>query len=143
MRTSGPPKKPTALKVRTGNPGRHRLPKNEPKPDEANTACPAWLKGTARAKWKTLAPHLKKLGLLTVLDLDQLAVYCRAYAEYRHAEAEIAKLNGALTIASRQGTSIGTPASRFRPGPTRGCSRGWAPLAPVSLRPDRRASRTP
>ena len=109
MRTSGPAKKPTALKERTGNPGKRALPKNEPKPDAASVACPAWLDGEASAKWKTLAPHLKKLGLLTALDLDQLAVYCRAYAEYRHAEAEIDKLHGKLIETTESGRSFRNP----------------------------------
>lgn len=87
MRTSGPHKKPTALKRRTGNPGKRALPENEPKPHEASTVCPAWLKGKAREKWETLAPHLKQLGLLTALDLDQLAAYCESWAEFRHARS--------------------------------------------------------
>ena len=109
MRTSGPPKKPTALKMRTGNPGKRALPNNEAQPVEASTVCPRWITGTAREKWKEPALRLKQLGLLTALDLDQLAAYCRAYAEYRHAEAQIDKLRGRFTEMSDSGRSFRNP----------------------------------
>ena len=84
------------------------MPKNEPKPDEASTVCPRWIIGTAREKWKEPAPRLKQLGLLTALDLDQLAAYCESWAEFRHAKSEIRKLKGDL-IQTVKGSSYRHP----------------------------------
>jgi hypothetical protein len=40
MTFTGPPPKPTALKLLEGNPGRQKLPKNEPQPTELPTLDP-------------------------------------------------------------------------------------------------------
>jgi P27 family predicted phage terminase small subunit len=41
-------------------------------------------------EWWCCAPHLHRLGLLTVLDHMPLAAYCVAYARWRQAEEAIA-----------------------------------------------------
>jgi phage terminase small subunit len=71
----GRPPKPTRLKVLQGNPGKRSLPKNEPKP-AAGAAPPPWMSPAARKEWARLAPRLLKLGLLTELDAEALAILC-------------------------------------------------------------------
>ena len=51
------------------------------------TACPAWLRGdpTARAIWKSEAPRMIQLGLLTSADRMLFAALCERAALYRRA----------------------------------------------------------
>ena len=55
--------------------------------------CPAWLDIMAKREWRRIAPVLKKLGLLTVIDRTALAGYCQSYARWRNAEMLITKHN--------------------------------------------------
>ena len=84
----GPPKKPTALKVLEGNPGRQRLNKAEPK-FTGDATCPAWLSPEAKAEWKRIAPAPKNLGLLTNADRATMAGYCSCWADFREAEEKL------------------------------------------------------
>lgn len=85
MMKPGPPKKPTALKVLEGNPGKRPLPKNEPKPVPIAPKCPTWLHKDAKKEWKRIAPQLERLGLLTQIDMAALAGYCESWAQYKKA----------------------------------------------------------
>ena len=71
------PRKPTALKLVTGNPGRRPLPQNEPKPT-GKPLQPKWLRGRAAKIWKEIAPQL---FWLAEADSHKLAVWCGLYAE--------------------------------------------------------------
>ena len=72
--------KPTRLKVLTGNPGKRRMNKHEPKPEPAVPECPNELGPVARREWDRLASELGKLKILTALDRAALAANCGAYA---------------------------------------------------------------
>ena len=74
---SGPPPKPTALKLLAGNPGHRKLNDKEPKP-AIGAAPPAWIKAdpVLLAKWKFHAPRLTRLGLLTEIDDTALGMVC-------------------------------------------------------------------
>lgn len=88
MRKPGPPPKPTALKLVAGNPGKRKLPENEPQPDTLDdVAPPPHLVGDARREWKRLAPELKRAGLLTRLDVPALIMYFELFGVYRAALA--------------------------------------------------------
>lgn len=77
----GRPRKPTALRILTGNAGKRPLPKNEPKP-ELGASPPPWLTTPAAvAEWDRLAPRLFKLGLLTEVDGEALALLCAHLAD--------------------------------------------------------------
>jgi len=88
---SGPPPKPTALKVIAGNPGKKALPKGEPKPKVEMPAMPRHLSTEARIEWERLGPVLVRLKLLTRLDRAAFAAYCQAWARHVEAEEQIAK----------------------------------------------------
>ena len=90
---AGRPRKPTALKILQGNPGRRPLePEKEPQPDAAIPVCPAGLSKRALAEWHRITPHLYKLGLLSEIDLSGLAGYCICFGELFEAEAMIKKV---------------------------------------------------
>jgi P27 family predicted phage terminase small subunit len=62
-----------------------------PKPRRKLPRCPAFLTGTAELCWKRTAVELYDAGLLTVIDTDALAMYCKAYARWLEAEEQVAK----------------------------------------------------
>ena len=45
-------------------------------------ACPAWLDAVARREWRRIVPDLKRLDLLSNVDVTSLAVYCDAVSHY-------------------------------------------------------------
>jgi P27 family predicted phage terminase small subunit len=88
---SGPKPKPTALKVIQGNPGKRRLPKNEPKPRRIAPDPAAYLDADAVKVWKELAPELEAVGVLTIVDRYAFAAYCQAVADIAGLSAFLAE----------------------------------------------------
>ena len=86
-----PKKKPTALRVLEGNPSKRPLPENEPHPDITSRVpnAPPHLEGTARKEWYSISKKLYRLGLLTEIDVNALALYCQAFGRYVDAQAQI------------------------------------------------------
>ena len=76
----GRPKKPTALKVLEGNPGKRPLPANEPKPAPIMPDCPKWFDAEAKAFWNKSGPKLNRLGLLTEVDGPAFEAVCQRYS---------------------------------------------------------------
>ncbi|WP_439891590.1 phage terminase small subunit P27 family [Ralstonia sp. 25C] len=81
---------PTALKLVRGNPGKRPLPEDEPKPPRGAPA-PEWLSVEAAKHWPTVAKQLEDAGVLTSMDAAALALYCEAFARWRHANEQVAK----------------------------------------------------
>ena len=54
-----------------------------------NIKPPTWLNAAAKKEFKKLAQELGSIDLITNVDVNQLAVYCRAYVRY----IELAKGN--------------------------------------------------
>lgn len=81
---AGRPRKPTAIKVAQGNPGKRALPDAEPQPERGVTPSPQHLKKKSREWYGEVAAELDKLGVLTVLDSNALELLIEAYAEYRN-----------------------------------------------------------
>lgn len=115
MGRRGPPKKPTALKRLQGNPGKRRLPKDEPTPPPADPrvpasmpACPDFLDKAARAEWEEIVPQLIELGVLARVDRAALAAYCQAWSRWREAERLLA--GEGLTYMSPTGVVKKNPA---------------------------------
>lgn len=103
MGGKGPPKKPTALKLISGNPGGKPLPKNEPKPEAiASLDVPADLQGAvARAAWERVAPKLRRMHVLSEADVDALLLYCRLCETFATADAQV-RTEG-VTLETPQG----------------------------------------
>lgn len=127
--------KPTAVKRLAGNPGKRALNNAEPRPRVVRPRPPAHLSDEEKEKWKSVVEKLHPLGLVTVLDLDQLSTYCVIWMRWVKAEkmvrekGEIIKTaagniiqNPYLSIANRAldqlnklGAEFGmTPSSRSR-----------------------------
>lgn len=86
MATRGRKPKPTALKLLEGNPGKRRINRGEPQPEQKVPKCPEWLLPEAKQEWKRMAKELSLLGLLTTVDMTAFAGYCQAYARWQEAE---------------------------------------------------------
>ena len=91
---------PTHLKLIRGNPGKRPIKRAKPKRAAAITSAPKYLKSVARDEWRRLMPNLVKLGLFTALDVDALAAYCIAYADWRLCNKELAS---GLTYTTNSG----------------------------------------
>ena len=84
--------KPTNLKILEGNPGKRRLPINEPQPPMDLPDPPEHLDAYALEEWERIAEGLNVMGILSSVDQNALAAYCSAYSRWRSAEEELAKL---------------------------------------------------
>jgi P27 family predicted phage terminase small subunit len=99
--------KPTRMKILTGNPGKHPLNMNEPKPEPMVPDCPAELGPVARREWDRLAGELGALKILTALDRAALAAYCNAYGLWAEAIEAIQKYG--TMVKSPTGYPIQSP----------------------------------
>ena len=105
---SGPPPKPTALKVLAGNPGRRPLNRREPRiVSKSPPRCPSHLNADARREWRRIVRWYRACGLLTLLDRAALTGYCQHYSRAVKADRSIEKTG--LLIKTSQGNVIQNP----------------------------------
>ena len=81
--------KSTRLKIISGNPGKHPLNRDEPRPDANVPQCPGELGPVAKVEWDRLVGELAILRIVTNLDRAALAAYCGAYAMWAEATQAI------------------------------------------------------
>ena len=98
---SGPPRKPTSLRLLEGNPSRRPLPKQEPKPKATTPTRPEWTAAEAKREWNRIVPELRRLGLLTLVDRAALVGYCQEWARYVQAQKLLTKFG--LTFSTENG----------------------------------------
>lgn len=105
--------KPTKLKLITGNPGKRKLPQNEPQPRRGAIERPEYLSDPAKAVWDRLSPELIELGILKPLDVTMFAAFCALVAEF---EADPAGTTASRIAQMRSlGSCFGVdPSSRTR-----------------------------
>lgn len=100
------PRKPTALKVLAGNPGKRPLPDSEPQFAAGDLEPPEWLMGEALALWPKYARGLDANGMLTDANRELLAAYCDllgSYIESRKAgEAPDLKITQQIRLLGRE-----------------------------------------
>ena len=60
--------------------------RSEVKPPSGKPRCPDYLDRNAKAAWKKLVPLLAAMGVLTRVDENALARYCRLWSRWRKAE---------------------------------------------------------
>jgi P27 family predicted phage terminase small subunit len=65
--------------------------------------CPDWLEPDARAAWDQLVPQLAAMGVLTRIDGNALARYCRLWTRWRKAEDFISKHGDMFPIKDEAG----------------------------------------
>lgn len=90
---------PTALKLVRGNPGRRPLPVDEPRP-KAGAEMPDWLSPAAQEHWPLVADQLTDAGILSNIDGPALALYCEAFARWRHANDQVVKFGPVVKAPS-------------------------------------------
>lgn len=103
MSPRGRPRKPTALKIIEGNPGKRPLPTNEPKPKVGGVKCPKVLSPRAKKVWRDRKPELEALGLLTVIDAEAFAIFCQAYALWEESVEWIQKHGAVYMLKDEKG----------------------------------------
>lgn len=106
MGRRGPPPKPTALKLVTGNPGHRRLNKKEPKPVVGSPPCPTWLSAGAKAHWEGMVPRLEAMRVLSAVDQDALATYCETFARWQAVQSFINRNGEVYPIKNGRGDVI-------------------------------------
>jgi P27 family predicted phage terminase small subunit len=102
LKMRGRKKKPTVIKLVTGNPGRYPLNKKEPKPEAGCPEAPEWLSEKAKTAWPRVAQMLVDMGVLAVNDALGLEALCEAYAEVREARESLKK---PITLTDAEGNS--------------------------------------
>lgn len=76
----GPKPDPAAVKVAKGNPGKRRIgadPSTTAGSAAGGVLPPVWLKEGGLKVWQRLAPNVARLKLLTPVDAESFARYCR------------------------------------------------------------------
>lgn len=61
-------------------------------PATAAPACPDFLSADAKTEWRRIINDLVTLGVVTKIDRGELAVYCEAWADWKHARKTIATM---------------------------------------------------
>jgi len=98
---------PTRLKIIKGTDQPCRINRNEPKPSTDNIKMPSGLSPAAKKHWRIICKQLENIGLMTVLDVPALAMYCEVFARWMDANKNIAKY-GAI-IKSANGFPVQSP----------------------------------
>ena len=103
---SGPPPKPTALKVVSGNPGKRPLNNKEPKPRGNLYDAPDWLTADQLKGWQ-YAIESAPFGLLKRLDRSTLVAW--VIAEDLHKQAAEKLNTSSLLIKTPNGMPVQSP----------------------------------
>jgi P27 family predicted phage terminase small subunit len=105
--------KPTAIKKLAGNPGKRKLNELEPKPGPTKAPMPRGvLPKHGQKLWRSLAPKLIKLGVLSEVDLPAFEMMCLHYALARMAMEEVEEIG--LTIEEEGKTKKNPAMQAFR-----------------------------
>ena len=76
-----PRPKPTALKLISGNAGKRKINKTEPKPKRLIPSCPAHMSDAGKVAWGRLTVLLDRMGVLTEADSAALERLCDCYSD--------------------------------------------------------------
>lgn len=89
----GPKPAPAVIKEAKGNPGRRRIGRDPVAAVAATSgvAPPDWLKGEGLKTWDRLAPNVARLKLLTPVDAEAFARYCRNVSRWLKMQAVLDK----------------------------------------------------
>lgn len=73
------------------------------KPASNKVKCPEWLDQTAKEEWKRIISELKKLELVSNIDVAALAICCDAYSKYVKATNDINKVGLLVSYTNKGG----------------------------------------
>jgi len=82
VKRTGPPKKPTKLKLLQGTFRADRAAQNEAQPELDIPAVPPHLSDEAKVEWGRISQELFQLGLLSRIDRAALAAYCESWSDW-------------------------------------------------------------
>lgn len=99
---SGPPPKPTALKLLDGNPGKRPLNNREPKPQVRLPRPPAEISVAARREYFRLGRMLARLGVMTEADGMGLAALVQSWARWLEAQ----RVLNPIQFVTKEGENI-------------------------------------
>ena len=85
----GPKPTPTTLKLVRNNPGKRKLPANEPRLSPQLPPCPERFDERRRGAWSYLAKELIGMGVLTSADGVALELAASLLARYREADEHL------------------------------------------------------
>jgi P27 family predicted phage terminase small subunit len=123
--------KPTRQKRLEGNPGKRRMPTDEPTPPATPApllTAPVELQANARARaeWDRLAPMLYRIRLATNADRSALVALCLEWARYLDATERIATLG--LIIPTPSGYPMPNPYLAIATKALASCTKLWPEL---------------
>jgi P27 family predicted phage terminase small subunit len=108
MSRPGPKPAPSVVRALRGDGEARRTA--EPRPRLTAPAAPRGMSAPARIVWRSLAPELFGLGLLTPLDVPCFEVLCEAVAFFRQARDRI--VADGLLVKGRRDGFVTNPAWR-------------------------------
>lgn len=88
---AGRPAKPTTIKTLQGNPGKRKLPQNEPRYESGIPTCPAYLNADGKRWFGRVGKILDGAKVLTKADGDLLEQLALSYQTIRQAERQMKK----------------------------------------------------
>ena len=91
---------PTNLKVLRGTAQPCRMNDKEPKPPKAKVKMPPGLTKEEKKHWKAIASDLEQSGILSVLDVQALRLYCRAYSRWHEANERLDEIGPVIQGAT-------------------------------------------
>ena len=108
---SGPPKKPTNLKLIQGTFRKDRAAPNEAQPESAIPPVPAHISDEAKVEWERISQELLQLGLLSRIDRAALAAYCESWSDWVDASRACSTSEGKdrKVIKTQSGNYIENP----------------------------------
>jgi P27 family predicted phage terminase small subunit len=107
--------KPTKLKLIKGNPGKRKLNKNEPQPENTAPEMPSFLQGEERNAWQYLVRELTRMGIIESCSRANMVVYCHFWTVAVEAKTKLEELRKAgdgtdpKVIKTKQGNFIPNP----------------------------------
>lgn len=101
-----PRTKPTHIKLVTGNPGKRKLPEDEPAPEVGIPDPPKWLLKGWQPVWKETIDELSHLGVVTLADRAAIGLLVNARIEYIRAKKVVEKCGEYYETETPQGDVV-------------------------------------
>lgn len=110
----GRKKKPAALSILEGNPGKRKVTAEPPTPD-GMPEMPECLDDYGRQEWHKIINGLHVMGIASEVDRAALMAYCNSVSIFMHAREELNSLReksgtlATMMITTKQGNKINNP----------------------------------